>query len=164
MNPNKEKERFEDETDDEIEICNEFKDNTTFRVPKHILIREVRPHWIFEGKKKRILGVHHPKYILIFCEHGLHTVVSTSNLVPQRTIDLTWTKFFPCKKIYNRFSSLNHNNPIQLNNATKSSHNNNFCRILQGFIIAVSYNMSNLILYLLVYITCLFVVDTFFIL
>ena len=43
-----------------------------------------------------IMGVHHPKYLLLFTMRGVHVTVTTSNLTPsQNSLDMSWTQFFP---------------------------------------------------------------------
>lgn len=50
----------------------------------------------YADKGKGILGVHHPKYILIFTRRGLHVMVSTANMTPQvRAAEGTYTHYFP---------------------------------------------------------------------
>jgi hypothetical protein len=40
-------------------------------------------------------GCHHPKYLLIFTDLGMHISISTSNLTNTVSVDGTWTQFFP---------------------------------------------------------------------
>eukprot|EP01034_Spumella_vulgaris_P021695 gene21695-27745_t len=45
--------------------------------------------------RNAIMGVHHPKYMLIFTSLGVHVVISTANISSQRSTDITWAQFFP---------------------------------------------------------------------
>lgn len=40
-------------------------------------------------------GCHHPKYLLIFTDQGMHISISTSNLTNTVSVDGTWNQFFP---------------------------------------------------------------------
>lgn len=40
-------------------------------------------------------GVHHPKYMLVFTDKGLHVVISTANFNGSECTDGTWHSFFP---------------------------------------------------------------------
>jgi hypothetical protein len=40
-------------------------------------------------------GVHHPKYMLIITEAGLHVIITTANFTSGRNIDGSWIQFFP---------------------------------------------------------------------
>eukprot|EP01038_Epipyxis_sp_PR26KG_P012574 gene12574-16862_t len=68
---------------------------------------------------KAIMGVHHPKYVLLFTNKGLHVIISTANLTSTSSLDGTWNKFFPIKND-------NHN--------TRAEIENDFGIILDDFI------------------------------
>ncbi len=57
-------------------------------------IYEVLPQWSGGGA---IPGVHHPKYMLLYTDRGLHVSISTANLTAQRSADITWCQFFPAR-------------------------------------------------------------------
>ena len=42
-------------------------------------------------------GTYHAKFFILFTETGVIVVISTGNLVKQRTIDVSWVQFFPLK-------------------------------------------------------------------
>lgn len=46
-------------------------------------------------ERSAILGVHHPKYALMFTPSGVHIIISTANLVLPKTTDMSWVHFFP---------------------------------------------------------------------
>jgi hypothetical protein len=53
-------------------------------------------HMGFVQHATHIMGVHHPKYLLIFVTLGVHVIISSSNLTPsQNSTDITWSQFFP---------------------------------------------------------------------
>lgn len=39
-------------------------------------------------------GVHHPKYVLIFTDKGLHVAITTANLVRDNSVNATWSHYF----------------------------------------------------------------------
>jgi hypothetical protein len=67
-----------------------------------------------------ILGVHHPKYVLIYTSKGLYISVSTANMTYELCYDSTWTHFFP--------ALLSHSN-----NKNIQTHND-FGIVLQNFV------------------------------
>jgi hypothetical protein len=86
-----------------------------FQFKDHIIrLHEVNPH-IFSrrsqsstfGIKKsyqknvKAGGVHHSKYILVFCKDKLIVVILTANLVPQTSIDTIWMQEFPARPAVN---------------------------------------------------------------
>ena len=62
----------------------------------NIIIAEVFPQYMSNDplKSKSIAGVHHPKYMLLFTQRGLHVTISTGNYSEPSTIDLSWCQFF----------------------------------------------------------------------
>lgn len=72
--------------------------------PELVQIREVLPQWpiMDNGSSPRLAipGVHHPKYILVFTDRGLHVAISTANLTEQLSTDATWCQFFPVKQAH----------------------------------------------------------------
>ena len=42
-------------------------------------------------------GTYHAKFFILFTETGVIVVISTGNLVKQRTVDVSWVQFFPLK-------------------------------------------------------------------
>ncbi|MEL6257968.1 MAG: hypothetical protein AAFQ67_02785, partial [Pseudomonadota bacterium] len=60
------------------------------RLPPSVSIAEVVPR----AQIKHAQGVHHPKYALLFLENEVIFVVSTSNLVQQLSVDVSWTQRF----------------------------------------------------------------------
>jgi hypothetical protein len=74
--------------------------------PDSVHILEVLPQWSSSlrsnmGNRRdgtpgnAIPGVHHPKYMLIFTDKGLHVAISTANISAQRSTNITWCQFFP---------------------------------------------------------------------
>ena len=63
----------------------------------HIQPRHRRASFMgYADQGKGILGVHHPKYILLFTTSGLHVLISTANMTPQvHAAEGTFTHFFP---------------------------------------------------------------------
>lgn len=47
------------------------------------------------GRPERSKGAFHPKICLLFTRRRLVVVISTANLVPQVTADLSWVQSFP---------------------------------------------------------------------
>ena len=57
----------------------------------------------YSDNGKGILGVHHPKYVLLFTRRGIHVLISTANMTPQvNAAEGTFTDFFPIKPISHR--------------------------------------------------------------
>jgi hypothetical protein len=49
-----------------------------------------------DGKKvHHAYGVHHPKYMMVFTDKGLHLMISTANFNDSDCTDGTWHAFFP---------------------------------------------------------------------
>lgn len=46
-----------------------------------------------------IPGVHHPKYLLLFTENGIHVIISTANFTDSSTVDLAWCQYFKRKTL-----------------------------------------------------------------
>lgn len=68
------------------------------RIPSHMTIAEVSPTIYKDVKTRKVnyaVGVHHPKYVLIFTNRGLHVIITTANVTASKSIDATWTQFFP---------------------------------------------------------------------
>ena len=74
----------------------------------------------YTDKGKGILGVHHPKYMLLFTTKGLHVMISTANMTPQvHAAEGTFTQFFP----------------VQATHSTATTAaNNDFGEILDDFL------------------------------
>lgn len=65
-------------------------------------------------------GVHHSKYMLLFLKGELIIVITTSNLSPQRSLDLSWVARFP----------------------KRENEGSNFGEVLWDFLIKQSHNLS----------------------
>lgn len=48
-----------------------------------------------ESDMQHIMGVHHPKYIIALCRTALYVAITTANLTPPGTSDMTWCCTFP---------------------------------------------------------------------
>ena len=63
------------------------------------IIRQVKPFNLPANfrvhKVPAPTGTYHAKFFLLFIETGIVVVISTGNLVKQRTIDVSWSQFFP---------------------------------------------------------------------
>eukprot|EP01041_Mallomonas_annulata_P014718 gene14718-31290_t len=126
----------DDETDEESFANEEYtKPNWEFylSIPKNTIeIIKVLPQWNncnsdsstkARNRNKCIRGVHHPKYILVFTDRGLHVMISTGNMTAASSTDLSWTEFFPRKSF--RISSYKAN-----------ENENDFGHILQDFLVS----------------------------
>jgi hypothetical protein len=92
----------------------------------HVQPRHRRASFMgYEDKGRGILGVHHPKYILLFTRQGLHVMISTANMTPQvRAAEGTFTHFFP---------TLVH--PLRLPTESRTKHmKNDFGEVLDDFL------------------------------
>mmetsp|Transcript_20900 Transcript_20900/g.30089 ORF Transcript_20900/g.30089 Transcript_20900/m.30089 type:complete len:707 (-) Transcript_20900:169-2289(-) len=77
---------------------------------------------------KVIMGVHHSKYMLIFCRSGVYTMISTANLTNSDfSSNLTWSQFFPLRR--SKFLDM-------------SSAENDFGIILQDFLTKQSQQVN----------------------
>jgi hypothetical protein len=96
--------------------------NEIYKCNSHMDIWEVRPQHSSSSAmpsiSKNILGVHHPKYMIVCTTAGLHVSIGTANLTRNGSVDATWTQFFP--------RSRNENSQ------------NDFADVLEDFLIRVS--------------------------
>lgn len=98
------------DTDDEENILtagNVEKFEFHLTIPmRTVAIQQVHPQWnmntdidgIIDASlkyQKTTLGVHHPKYILVFTDLGLDVLISTSNLTKPTSQEISWRQFFP---------------------------------------------------------------------
>ena len=86
-------------------------------------------------------GVHHAKYILIFCRDKLVVVILTANLVPQTSIDALWIQEFPAQPVIINLPSVlpvkkTDEQRLDKENDEKPT-NNEFGNVLQNFLISV---------------------------
>ena len=58
-------------------------------------------------------GTYHAKFVLLFLDTGIHVVISTGNSVRQRTIDVSWSQYFPLKPLSTASSSQNSRSDFQ---------------------------------------------------
>ena len=98
-------------------------------VPRHIvLVEEVYPQYsplaFLDDESIKlplsIPGVHHPKYLLLFTEYGVHVVISTANFTDNSTIDLSWCQYFKRRE--------------HLSSAPTQQQTNDFGIILEDFL------------------------------
>ena len=72
-----------------------------FNSKETCMIRRIKPFNLPENfrihKVPAPTGTYHAKFFLLFTETGVIVVISTGNLVKQRTIDVSWVQFFPLK-------------------------------------------------------------------
>jgi hypothetical protein len=144
-----EKVMIEDETQHEVEVIDDLGNPTSvLAIPidgkvanANMQVREVIPQYDFKDGDIKLLnsrsrfmaGVHHPKYILIFTDDGLHVCISTANLTKNGSVDASWVQFFPrCAQI----SSSSSSPESQKQNNSKVS---DFGFVLQDFIEKVSF-------------------------
>jgi hypothetical protein len=98
-------------------------------LPQHITNKKARSMTNATGstgntqKKHRQIasGVHHPKYLFVFTDRGLHLMISTANFTGNHSLDGTWTQFFPM------FCKENHPNIFD-------EYTNDFGMVLQDFL------------------------------
>jgi len=111
------------------------------KIPGLLTIKEVRPTWqnlskfsASKGDSITSRGVHHPKYVIIFTDAGLHVTITTSNLTKGKSLDHSWTQFFPKKRRRgsNKYNSKGSQQAI--------GSDNDFGAILQDFLIQVQKN------------------------
>ncbi len=80
----------------------------SFQYNNNVRICEVLPQWpsppsscgSAHTASRAIAGVHHPKYMLIFTDRGLHVSISTANLTVPHSVDITWCQFFPLTSVH----------------------------------------------------------------
>ena len=91
-------------------------------------------HMGFVQNASHLMGVHHPKYALVFIPSGVHVIVTTSNFTPsQNSTDISWVQFFPLRsdpKLCLQFE--------KDDNLRDSVHSiNDFGTVLEDFIVQV---------------------------
>lgn len=65
-------------------------------------VQNVVPYFLAggeDGTAKRSLGAFHPKMLLLVMRTRLVVVVSTANLTPQMTVDMSWVQAFPRRRL-----------------------------------------------------------------
>lgn len=84
------------------------------------------------------LGVHHPKYVIIFTATKLHIAISTANLVNDASMNIVWTDSFPrvTGKIYDGSGVCD----------------NDFGVVLEDFIVQVIHASASIIRTMLIHI------------
>lgn len=89
-----------------LELLRTVKESIS--IPRNIvLVEEVYPQYsplafMDDDSTKlpmSIPGVHHPKYLLLFTENGIHVIISTANFTNNSTVDLSWCQYFKRKKL-----------------------------------------------------------------
>jgi hypothetical protein len=93
----------------------------------NFVVKEVIPQYLYKTneKEKLIRGVHHPKYMMIFTDKGLHFIVTSANFNGSKCIDGSWFQFFPF------YEKTNSHQPQD------SLKKNDFGEILEDFLVQV---------------------------
>lgn len=95
---------------------------------KRIYIWEVLPQFpsIQSEKVRPAMGVHHPKYVLIFTKSGFHFIVTTAHFNGSICTDGAWCHFFPRRK-------------EAMRDYSASVHSNDFGIVLVDFLKQVGF-------------------------
>lgn len=105
---------------------------------------EILPQFATDGDGRKVhhaYGVHHPKYMMVFTDKGLHLMISTANFNDSDCTDGTWHAFFP-------FLTMSTSAGRQ-----PSDKDNDFGDVLQDFVQKVrAYIVSRLLLRLLCFV------------
>jgi hypothetical protein len=106
LNPYDSEEEYRHRWEKEVKTTRGARRQHMVAHPDLVHIVEVLPQWSSPSRpdakvksegppRNAIPGVHHPKYVLLFTDRGLHVAVSTANISEQRSTDITWNQFFP---------------------------------------------------------------------
>lgn len=141
--------------DDEVERRQNVQsipdDGITMGGNVNMQVREVIPQWalpmgddevtvtklkLLDSHSRFMAGVHHPKYMLIFTDRGIHVCISTANLTKNGSVDASWIQFFP--RVDDYISNTVHHETIKHEVNDNSSSTVEFGVILEDFICKVS--------------------------